>query len=116
MLGIDELTILAPTGGGGGGGGGALGEGFDIPLPTYDFLDGLSEKVDEITDKLKQKLQPIINWLKENFDSLLGLVGAIGAGLLAWKLSNALLNGIDKLMRFFGKDFKIGRASCRERV
>lgn len=109
LLGIDELTILAPTGGGGGGGGGALGEGFDIPLPTYDFLDGLSEKVDEITDKLKQKLRPIINWLKENFDSLLGLVGAIGAGLLAWKLSNALLNGIDKLMRFFGKDFNLDK-------
>lgn len=107
LLGIDELTILAPTGGGGGGGGGSLGEGFDIPLPTYDFLDGLTQKVDEITNKLKSKLQPIIEWFRENLDSVLGLVGAIGAGLLAWKLSNALLNGIDKLAKFFGKDFNL---------
>lgn len=102
LLGIDELTILAPTGGGGGGGGGSLGEGFDIPLPTYDFLDGLTQKVDEITNKLKSKLQPIIDWLIDNFESLKDLALTIGAAILAWKIGNALIDSVANLAKFLG--------------
>ena len=88
LLGIDELTILAPTGGGGGGGGGgALGEGFEIPLPTYDFLDGLTEKVDELEEKIKE---------------LLPLIAGIAAGLAAWKIAKSLIPELSFLQGLLG--------------
>lgn len=88
LLGIDELTILAPTGGGGGGGGsGSLGEGFDIPLPTYDFLNGLEAKVDELTEKIKE---------------LLPLIAGVAAGLLAWKIAKNLIPDLTLLQGLLG--------------
>ena len=88
LLGIDELTILAPTGGGGGGGAaGGLGDGFDIDLPTYDFLDGLEAKVDELTQKLKD---------------LLPLIAGIAAGLLAWKIAKNLIPDLKFLQGLLG--------------
>lgn len=88
LLGIDELTILAPTGGGGGGGsGGALGDAFDIPLPTYDFLNGLEAKVDELTKKIKD---------------LLPLIAGIAAGLAAWKIAKSLIPELSFLQGLLG--------------
>ena len=88
LLGIDELTILAPTGGGGGGGGGSsLGEGFDIPLPTYDFLDGLTKKVNELEEKLKE---------------LIPLITGIGAGLAAWAIAKRLIPELTFLQGLLG--------------
>lgn len=88
LLGIDELTILAPTGGGGGGGGaGSLGEGFDIDLPTYDFLNGLEAKVDELTEKIKE---------------LLPLIAGVAAGLLAWKIAKNLIPDLKFLQGLLG--------------
>lgn len=88
LLGIDELTILAPTGGGGGGGGGgSLGDAFDIPLPTYDFLDGLTEKVNELEEKLKE---------------LLPLIAGIAAGLAAWRIAKRLIPELSFLQGLLG--------------
>lgn len=88
LLGIDELTILAPNdGGGGGGGGGALGDGFEIPLPTYDFLDGLTEKVSELEEKIKD---------------LLPLIAGIAAGLAAWKIAKNLIPELSFLQGLLG--------------
>lgn len=55
LLGIDELNIFEPnSGGGGGSGSGALGEGWDIELPEYDFLDGLLEDANALKDTIKE--------------------------------------------------------------
>lgn len=86
LMGFDELNIISnpeSNSGGGAGGASAGGTGLDLKPLEYDFLKGLdTSKVDEIKDKLKDAL---------------GIVGSIGAGILAWKLSNSLINSIDAL-------------------
>lgn len=77
LLGIDELTILdSPDSSSSGS---ALGDDLGIELPEYDFLDGLSERTDEIKEKLK---------------AILAITSLIGAALLAWKFGPGLIAGL----------------------
>ena len=107
LMGFDELNIIDPTDSSGGGGGGGCGGGggdWDWDLPAYDFLDGLvSSRVDAIFNQMK----PYIEWIVENFDDILATVGAIGAGLLAWKITNQVTDGVgvmSKLATWFAKN------------
>lgn len=90
LLGIDELNVISPsddsaadsdsTDGVGGG-----GLGFD--LPTYDFIsDAVNEQVDEIMNKI----QPFIDWVRENIAEILANVIAIGTEFLAWKIAKGV--------------------------
>ena len=105
LLGIDELNVLPDASGGGGGGGGISGDEFGFELPTYNFLDGaVANRVNEIVDKMKEWLgltEDIDSW-SDFFSTRLGgilmLIGTIGTGLVAWKLSNPLMEGLDILM------------------
>lgn len=86
-LGIDELNILAPSGGGGSGAdvGGGSDWTSDLEIPDIwdkDALAAMSSRVDEI----KEKLRP-----------LLELALAIGAALLAWKLAKGLIKGLETI-------------------
>lgn len=85
LLGIDELTIIAPTQGAGGaaGGGGISGGDLGLDLPEYDFLKGINEK----TDELKEKMRTLL------YDYVI----PIGAALLAWKFSDKLVSGLANL-------------------
>ena len=92
VLDFDELNQLQeqqtynPTsgGGGGGGGGGAGGNGSN-------YAD-MFERVDIGENILKK-----VDWLKENFDTILDVAKAIGAAILGWKLATALSNSIKEL-------------------
>ena len=84
-LGIDELNIISPdTGDTGAGSVGGVGGGYDLPLelPEYDFLGDVQKQTDELKDKMRE---------------LLKVIGAIGAALLAWKIGNAIFNGLNTL-------------------
>lgn len=96
LLGIDELNILnEPSGGGVGAVGGS---GFDFELEGYDFLDGaVASKAKGIFEEWKAELQPAIDWLKENFDSVWDLVKNIGTALLMWEVSKTAINGISTI-------------------
>ncbi len=66
MLGIDELNIISrdddSAGGGSGGSGGGVGGGggFDIPLPTYDFLgNAVNSRVESIVAMIKDAMWEI---------------------------------------------------------
>lgn len=99
--GFDELNIFAPNQSSGSGAGAYGGAGFDFDLPEYDFLgDATSQRVEEI----KKKMEPIVTWIKDNMGEILETVGAIGTGILAWKLSAGFLKGIDKLKGLKGKN------------
>ena len=85
----DELNIIQSESGGGGGGGGGgsaagldVGEMFDLGQYDYNFLEGLTNNVEELYDKLMD---------------LLPIIGTIGAALLAWKVSDTIasLFGLD---------------------
>ena len=100
LLGIDELNVMPDTSSSGStdiGGGG----GFDFDLPEYDFLGDLTEsRVAQIVEEMKEWLgltEDINSWsdlLNTNLGQILILVGEIGAGLLLWKLSKGLLDGL----------------------
>ena len=113
LLGIDELNIISPpedtSGSGAGGIGDIGGGGLGFDLPTYDFLDGaISSKVDEIVQKMKECLglnKEIDSWA-DLFDTRLGkillTVGAIGAGLAAWKIAKSVADFVKYITSFKG--------------
>ena len=113
LLDIDELNIISSpedtSGSGAGGIGDIGGGGLGFDLPTYDFLDGaISSKVDEIVQKMKEWLglnKEIDSWA-DLFDTRLGkillTVGAIGAGLAAWKIAKSVADFVKYITSFKG--------------
>lgn len=96
LAGFDELNVLpdqtksAAGGGLGGIGGGDLG----IDLPGYDFL---ANAVSKNIDRWQKKLEPFVNFVKENLKQILITVVAIGATFLGWKIGASVLNFMDWL-------------------
>jgi hypothetical protein len=96
LAGFDELNVLPDQNQGGGSGGSAGGGGGDlgIDLPGYDFLkNAVGNKIDE----WKKKLEPLVNFVKDNLKEILELVATIGTALLAWRLATELMTGISAL-------------------
>lgn len=90
FLGFDKINnITLPTepssGGGRGGGGGATGGGdFDLPLPTYDFLQG----IEDAFAKAHPKIQKLFDDLAADFKNGGNNIGRI----LGEALRDALLS------------------------
>lgn len=95
MLGIDELNVINPN-----EGSSAVedtSDMFEFELPTYDFIEGLADsKVNIIVEEMKEWLgitDDISSWA-DLFDTKLGKilisVGAIGAGIAAWKVGSLI--------------------------
>ena len=85
---FDELNVIefdtgSSAGGAGGSGGAGSGGSLGIPLKDYDALK----------DVMKQDLSDI----EERLKKILSYVGAIGAGLLAWKVSQKILDFLARL-------------------
>lgn len=97
LAGFDELNVLPDQNQGGGSGGSAGGGGggdLGIELPGYDFLkNAVGNKIDE----WKKKLEPLVNFVKDNLKEILELVATIGTALLAWRLATELMTGISAL-------------------
>ena len=113
MLGIDELNVISPSssaaGGGIGGGSGAGGAGggfagLDIDsLWDESILDSVNNKVSAIKDKMKEWLgltDDVDTWaelLDTRLGHILSLVGTIGTGIAAWKVTKQFMDSIDAL-------------------
>lgn len=73
---FDDLNVLDSDQGGGGGGGAVTGanafEEMEVDKSKFEWVD----------------------WLKENFDTILEVASLIGIALLAWKISSALGAGL----------------------
>ena len=106
LLGIDELNVISPpedsSGGAGGAGGIGGGGGLGFELPTYDFI---ADAVNERVDKIMAKIQPFLDWVRENIDEILAGVLAVGAAFLAWRIAK----GVQDFLRWLStmKGFNI---------
>lgn len=78
LLGIDEINNLTSDSGSKGG-----------SKVTDDSLTYKYEKV-----ALNPKIREVVEYIRDNFDDLLDIVGKIGKAILLWKLSSALLDGL----------------------
>lgn len=96
LAGFDELNVLPEQnkGGSGSGAGGGGGGDLGLDLPGYDFLkDAVSQKIEE----WKAKIQPAVDWVKDHLEQILETAEGIAATLLAWKISESLISGVDKI-------------------
>ena len=111
LLGIDELNVISPpddtANSGAGGASGIGGGGLGFELPTYDFI---TDAVNEQVDKIMAKIQPFLDWVRENIDEILAGVLAIGAAFLAWKIAQGVQDFLRWLstMKGFSSIFSIG--------
>ena len=102
LLGFDELNIMPSKDEGSGSSGlDGIGGGFDFELPTYDFLGEATEsRIAQIVEDMKEWLgitDDIDTWaelMDTRLGSILKIVGLIGAGLLAWKVTKGLIDAI----------------------
>lgn len=115
FLGFDKINnITLPTepsgsGGGGGGAGGVGGGDFDLPLPTYDFLQG----IDDAFAKAHPKIQKLFDDLAEDFrnggnniGSILGEAIRYGLWSINWdnikgvgnKIASKLADGLNDFL------------------
>ena len=100
MLGIDELNVINPNE----GSTEDTSDMFEFELPEYDFMNGLVEsKVATIVEEMKEWLgitEDIDSW-SELFETRLGnilvVVGAIGAGLAAWKIGATVVTAVNAI-------------------
>ena len=98
ILGIDELNLMAdPTSGGAGGGaggviGGGVGSGLDFDLSDfdYDFLGDAKLKAIELVETFYDKIRPVVDFIRDNFDWISVIVLSIGTAMLAWKIATGV--------------------------
>ena len=100
-MGFDELNVISPNTGAGDENG---GNPFDFELPEYDFIgDAVNTKVSEIEEKIKNILGiggDIETWVqnvRDDFDDIKTFASAIGISILAWKLSEGFISGLNTL-------------------
>lgn len=82
----DELNIIQNESSGGGSGTGVNN--------TQDYLD-MFEEVSSYDETIKD----IVNFIKDNFDTILSIVEGIGVAILAWKISKAFGNDLSTLQK-----------------
>ena len=82
---FDELNVMTAAGGGGGGG------------TATDYSD-MFEEVDSFNTKIRE----IVNFMKENFDSIAAIVAGIGVAILAWNVSEAFASVLPVLSTIAG--------------
>ena len=80
----DELNIIQSNSGGGGGGG------------SSGLAKDYSEMFEECAD-FGEDVKAIVKWIEEHMDLIRNAVIAIGAAILAWKISSAFGNSLNML-------------------
>ena len=77
----DELNIIQSKGGSGGGGSGT------------DTMEDYLNMFEEVTE-FDHRVRAIVDFIKENFETIKKIVLTIGAAMLAWKLTNTFISAL----------------------
>lgn len=88
---FDELNVMSNSGGGGGGSAAA------------NYAD-MFEEITEFDGKIRE----IVNFIKENFESIKAMALAAGAAILAWRLGDAFASALPELAAVFGAAAALG--------
>lgn len=123
LLAMDELNILSVSNTSSDDSDSSNENDLGFKLPEYDFLGNLiGTQIDDIISKIKewlglnQEINSLADFLHTRLGHILIVVGSIGLGFLAWKLSNAFMNGLITLQNLLkgtadkGKTLAIGIA------
>jgi len=96
LMGFDELNVLSRSSGTGIGG---IGSGLEIDpsLYDYDFLGEMRNQVNDLVDAFHEKIQPVIQYIKDNFNHIKDVVIAIGIGMLGWQITKSVATVFDVL-------------------
>mgnify|MGYP002625622018 CR=1 FL=1 len=101
ILGFDEINKLnGDNGGGGSGGGGGGSSGTDVSGMFEERA--INSAVAGIADGIRNVLEPIFKWIGENMDNIFTVASTIGALLLTWKISSALITNATALSTTLG--------------
>lgn len=82
---FDELNVMSNSGGGGGGG----------------MAQDYENMFEEIT-QFESKIREIVDFLKENLESIKAMAVAVGTAILAWKFSTAFADTLPLLSKILG--------------
>lgn len=95
-MGFDELNIIDPNSGSSGSGSDSAlgGSGFDFELPEYDFLG----------EESQNKVNLILEEMKEHSSTVLTIVAGIGAAIAGWAISKVVLL-VSALRQIAGLEF-----------
>lgn len=89
LMPFDELNNITTSTGTGASGLGAGGGSLGIDLPTYNMFDSITEGMGGQVEKIKNIIKGI-----------LPVIQTIGAAFATWKISNAVINTLDKIFGF----------------
>lgn len=90
-IGLDELNVLNADSGKSGKSAldySKMFEEAEIEKPIADFAN---------------KVKPAVDWIKDHLDQILNVALAIGAALLAWKITKTFISGISDVVGLFSK-------------
>lgn len=94
LFGFDELNILNSKNDNGGAN---LADMF-VPEDIAPRISALAEKFKPLLDAISKKVKDLVGWTETHLDTVLTIVGLIGAALIAWKIGSSIYSGIKTVL------------------
>lgn len=67
-------------------------------LEDWDLaLESINDEISELVEKIEGKLMNAVNWLRDNWDTVLEVIKAIGVALLSWKIAKTVTDFLENL-------------------
>lgn len=96
ILGFDEINKLEKQNSSSGSGSGTKKNGLDYS--TMFEKRPINSAIKEIADVIRNTFTPIFDFLGDNLDTVLRVVGYIGAALALWKIGTKLIPGLSNTL------------------
>ena len=106
---FDQINLITSSSGGSGSGNGSdMSSGFDLDLPSYDFLgEASANKAQAIADEWMKKLRPFIEYLKDSIlwtyqhlddiKNLIEIIAVVSIGRKLWEKGKAIYDAVKEM-------------------